>query len=213
MLDHEQEAWNAGLRTVAGVDEAGRGPWAGPVVAAAVCFQVDFVLREQGLRLSGLTDSKKLTARRRDHFYGLLTGTPAIAIGVGVVDVDEIDRINILRATHKAMNQALSALGARVDLALVDGRPVPGLPCASRAVVKGDSLSLSIAAASVIAKVTRDRLMLELDRRYPQYGFARHKGYGTKDHQNALRTYGPSPCHRRSFEPVRNSLPTSTINH
>lgn len=203
MLALEQEAWNAGLRWVAGVDEAGRGPWAGPVVAAAVCFEVEFVLHEHPLSLAGLTDSKKLSSGRRDHFYTLLTGTPAISVGVGVVDVDEIDQINILRATHKAMHRALSALSARVDLALVDGRPVPGLPCASRAVVKGDSLSLSIAAASVIAKVTRDRLMVDLDRRYPQYGFARHKGYGTKYHLNALRAHGPSPCHRRSFEPVR----------
>lgn len=203
MLEHEQAAWGSGYARVAGVDEAGRGPLAGPVVAAAVYVQPEFLQREQQGQLQMLTDSKKITAKRRDLFFDLLTQLPAAEIGVACVDVAEIDEVNILQATHRAMARALEQMQPLPDLALIDGLPVAGLPCESRSIVKGDAQSLLIAAASVIAKVTRDRLMLELDAVYPEYGFARHKGYGTRDHLRALQQHGPCPAHRRSFAPVR----------
>lgn len=203
MLRFERQAWSAGRVRVAGVDEAGRGPLAGPVVAAAVLFDAAFLNAQERGELAGLTDSKKLSPARREHFFTLLRGRAEIVLGVGRAEVEEIDRLNILRATHLAMARALKALSVCPDLALVDGLPVPGLPCPSTAVVGGDGLSLSIAAASVVAKVTRDGLMVELDRQYPGYGLARHKGYGTPGHLDALRRLGPSPCHRRSFAPVR----------
>lgn len=203
MLQYEQAAWATGHRRVAGVDEAGRGPLAGPVVAAAVMIEPDFLRQEEHGLFSGLTDSKKITAKRRDFFYALLTRTPQVVHAVAVVEAAEIDRINILRATHLAMACALRQLAVQPEWALIDGRPVPGLPCPSLAIVRGDGLSLSIAAASVLAKVTRDRLMLDWDAAHPQYGFRRHKGYGTSAHLEALRRYGPLPCHRRSFAPVR----------
>jgi ribonuclease HII len=202
LLRYERQAWSAGNRRVAGVDEAGRGPLAGPVVAAAVVFPRDFLEAEADRSLSGLTDSKKLSESQRNRFFELLMGFPAVLIGVGEAEVEEIDRINILRATHLAMARALSRIAPPPDHALVDGRPVAGLPCSSTAIVNGDGLSLSIAAASVVAKVTRDRLMVELDREFPQYGFARHKGYGTSEHLAALRKHGPTKHHRKSFEPV-----------
>ncbi len=202
MLQHEQRAWKAGHQRVAGVDEAGRGPLAGPVVAAAVLFERDFLVQEAGGLLAGLTDSKKLSASRREHFAAILAASPHVRVGVGRGDVPEIDEVNILRATHRAMARALEQIIPLPDLALVDGLAVKGLPCAHTAIVGGDGLSLSIAAASVVAKVTRDRLMVELDAQYPGYGFARHKGYGTAEHLDALRRLGPAPCHRRSFGPV-----------
>ena len=175
---------------------------AGPVIAAAV--QIDQVILESESEklLSGLTDSKQLTAGRREHFFVILTNHPSIRVGIGRSDVDEIDAINILKATHAAMARALAQLMPDVDHALVDGLPVPGLPCSSTALVKGDAASLLIAAASVVAKVTRDRIMLELSRDFPAYGFAKHKGYGTAEHLEALRVHGPCACHRRSFRPV-----------
>ncbi len=206
MLQYEQEAWDGGLRVVAGVDEAGRGPLAGPVVAAAVVFDPDCAKREADGLFRGLTDSKKLTAVSRDMFFGLLSNSSHIAVGIASADVAEIDHLNILRATHLAMARALDRVGRDIQLALIDGRPVRGLSCDSRAIVRGDAASLSIAAASVMAKVARDRMMLELDERYPQYGFARHKGYGTAAHLAALREHGPCPEHRRSFQPVRQVL-------
>lgn len=206
MLKHEHESWGIGYQAVAGVDEAGRGPLAGPVVAAAVVFQKEFLIREEKLSLHQLTDSKKITARRRGHFFELLTGSAQIRCAVAVVEADQVDALNILRATHRAMANALAQLAPLPDFALVDGRRVPGLPCPSKSIVRGDGASLSIAAASVLAKVTRDRLMVELDRQYPQYGFAQHKGYGTRAHLGALKTYGPSPCHRKTFAPVRACL-------
>lgn len=206
MLEHEQAAWAAGARRVAGVDEAGRGPLAGPVVAAAVYADADFLQKEQGGLLKRLTDSKKITAQRRDLFFDLLLKSPHVEARVACVDVAEIDAVNILRATHNAMARALAHLQPLPDLALIDGLPVPGLPCPSRAIVQGDAQSLLIAAASVIAKVTRDRLMVELDAQYPMYGFARHKGYGTRAHVEALRKWGACPAHRRSFAPVRACL-------
>ena len=192
-----------GLTRIAGVDEAGRGPLAGPVVAAAFVFSG--TLAETGLHgdLARLTDSKKLTELQREAFFALLTGRDGLSYGVGIASVEEIDRFNILQATYMAMRRAVSALAVLPEHILVDGRPVPGLPVPATAIVGGDALSLSIAAASVVAKVTRDRLMLALDRRHPQYGFARHKGYGTARHIQALLEYGPLPEHRQSFRPVR----------
>lgn len=203
LLEHERAAWADHFKFVAGLDEAGRGPLAGPVVAAAVLIEKTFLSSPPDGFFRGLTDSKKMSAEARDLFFEKLTHHDAIRIGVGQASVEEIDRLNILRATHVAMHRAVSGAGPRIDLILVDGLPVPGLPCASRSIVKGDGKSLSIAAASVIAKVTRDRLMQALDAQYPAYGFARHKGYGTHEHLKALQVHGPSPVHRRSFEPVR----------
>lgn len=184
-----------GFLLVAGVDEAGRGPLAGPVVAAAVILPEDFAL-------DGLTDSKKVSAPKREKIYAILTATAEILWAVAEASVEEIDRLNILRATHLAMARAIEALPRRPDHALVDGLPVRSLPVDHTALVEGDSLSLSIAAASIVAKVTRDRLMIELDAQYPQYGFARHKGYGVREHLEALRKHGPCPAHRRTFAPV-----------
>jgi ribonuclease HII len=152
--------------------------------------------------LAGLTDSKRLSALRREQYLSVLEAHPDVEIGVGWVDAPVIDEINILRATHRAMGEALSALEPVPAFALVDGLPVKGLPCPSRAIVKGDARSFLIAAASIVAKVLRDRHMQELDGRYPGYGFARNKGYGTHEHMRALLRHGPSPAHRRSFRPV-----------
>ncbi len=194
-LSRERALRARGFVLVAGVDEAGRGPLAGPVVAAAVILP-------DGFALDGLTDSKKVTAAKREKLYATLTTTTEILWAAAEATVTEIDRLNILRATHLAMARAIDALPERPDHALVDGLPVRGLSVDHTALVAGDSLSLSIAAASIIAKVTRDRLMVELDVEYPQYGFARHKGYGVREHLEALRQYGPCPVHRRSFQPV-----------
>ena len=203
MLTHERTAWQNQHSRVAGVDEAGRGPLAGPVVAAAVWIEPSFLMAEEHSFFKGLNDSKQLTEAQRTFFFQRLQSCSQVAIGVGLASVAEIDSFNILRATHLAMARALSQLNPRPDHALVDGRPVPGLPCSSTAIVKGDSASLSIAAASVIAKVTRDAMLVEMDRQYPQYGFARHKGYGTAEHLAALERLGPCPEHRRSYAPVR----------
>jgi ribonuclease HII len=177
---------------VCGIDEAGRGPWAGPVVAAAV------VLDSRAIP-PGLNDSKKLTEAQREALFEPIMRSARV--GVGIADVDHIDRDNILQATLWAMSQALAQIEG-VALALVDGNRAPRLPCAVRTVIGGDALSLSIAAASIIAKVTRDRIMVAHDSTYPDYGFARHKGYGTAFHQSALERFGPTPLHRKSFKPV-----------
>lgn len=184
-----------GIFFVAGVDEAGRGPLAGPVVAAAVILPDDY-------EPEGLDDSKKLTAKKRDKVFAGLTSQPGVAWAWAAANTAEIDSLNILRATHLAMARALEGLAARPQHALVDGLPAQGLPVPHTAVVGGDGLSLSIAAASVIAKVLRDRIMGDLDGEYPQYGFARHKGYGVREHLEALQKHGPCPAHRRSFAPV-----------
>ena len=206
MLQFERQAWDRGVVRLAGVEEAGRGPLAGPVVAAAVVVDRDFLETEQHRLLCDVDDSKTLTESQRDTAYTLLTERCPLAMGVGVADVAEIDALNILRATHLAMARALNALPVLPELALVDGLPVPGLPCPSQSIVDGDARSLIIAAASIIAKVTRDRLMRELDCEYPVYGFAQHKGYGTRAHMQALLRHGPCPAHRRSFRPVRDAL-------
>lgn len=202
MLRFEREAWAGPFLRVAGVDEAGRGPLAGPVVAAAVVFDKGFLEAEANASLAGLDDSKKLPASRREFFHALLSTCPSARIGVASASVAEIDALNILRATHLAMARALSQLDPLPDLALVDGLPVKGLPVPHRAIVGGDAASLSIAAASVMAKVVRDRLMVELAAQYSGYGFERHKGYGTQAHLAALRRLGPCPAHRISFAPV-----------
>lgn len=203
LLQFERQAWERGCKRVAGVDEAGRGPLAGPVVAAAVIFAQAFIEQEEHRLFDALTDSKQLTANQRDRFFELLVNSPGVEIGIGFGDVPEIDEINILRATHRSMNRSLHHLAALPEYALVDGLPVPNLPCPSLAIIKGDARSLSIAAASVIAKVTRDRWMTDLDHRHPEYGFVRHKGYGTTAHIQALLKYGATREHRRSFRPVR----------
>lgn len=190
---------------MAGVDEVGRGPLAGPVVAAAVVFDRAFLEAEACGLLVEVNDSKKTAPSKREAIHDLLISSPHVSIGLGSAEAVEIDRVNILRATHAAMQRALSALDSVPDHVLVDGLPVPGLPCPSTAIVGGDGKSLSIAAASIVAKVVRDRIMVALDRRYPVYGFAAHKGYGTRTHIGALLEYGPCPEHRRSFQPVRDA--------
>lgn len=191
-MSFELEAQEKGFHVVAGVDEAGRGPLAGPVVAAAIVLPL-------GFELAGLNDSKKLSAKKREALFPFLAELPH---GIGIASAQEIDSLNILRATHLAMRRAVEALPMQVDFCLIDGLPVPLFPFSSLSIVKGDAKCLSIAAASILAKVTRDRLMLELDALYPEYGFAKHQGYGTKLHLEMLNTYGPIPEHRRSFAPV-----------
>ena len=188
-----------GFAHVAGIDEAGRGALAGPVVAAAAVLPEKF-------RHKRLNDSKQLLPERREEIYRDLIRDPAIVWAVGIVDAAEIDRINILRATHRAMREAIAALRATPDHALIDGLPVFPFPLPQTAVIDGDCLSLSIAAASVIAKVTRDLLMREFCARFPDYCFSQHKGYGTELHLTKLHELGPCPIHRRSFEPVAQPL-------
>jgi len=202
-LAHECELWQQGSTTVAGVDEAGCGPLAGPVVAAAVVFPRAWL--ETGLhsRLRGLNDSKQLTGEQREKYFSIITGHPEIRHAIALVDVEMIDRINIRQAAWRAMHQALDQLQPRAEHVLVDGLKIRWLPYAQTALVQGDCKSYSIAAASVLAKVTRDRLMLELDRQYPGYGFADHKGYATPQHYAAIQERGPCPIHRRSFAPFR----------
>jgi len=195
-----------GFTRLAGVDEAGRGPLAGPVVAAAVILPIEWL--ETGLpeALQGLNDSKQLTETQRESFFAVLTSRPEVSYGIASVDAARIDVINILQATHEAMRQALAKL-VQPQHILMDGRPVPNLCAPQTAIVKGDARSYSIAAASVLAKVTRDHWMVEYDRAHPGYGFAIHKGYGTPRHLEAIRQLGPCPIHRRSFAPLKPSQP------
>ncbi len=192
---YEREARTRGFIRIAGVDEVGRGPIAGPVLAAAVILPEDF-------DCSLLRDSKVLTPKQRESVYEHII-REALAVGIGEVGPEIIDDINILRATARAMQEALQNLSVPCDFVLVDGLPVNSLPVPSRAIVKGDSISASIMAASVVAKVTRDRIMLELDREYPQYGFRQHKGYATRTHLEAIDIWGVCEYHRKSFAPVR----------
>ena len=188
----EQRAWDEGFTHVCGVDEAGRGPLAGPICAAAVILPPN-------AEIDGLNDSKKLTAKRREALYDVIL-SQAVAYGIAMVDEKTIDEINIVQATFLAMRQAVDQLSVTPELALVDGNREPdfgSIPV--KTIIKGDSLSANIAAASILAKVTRDRFMMEQDQIYPQYGFAVHKGYGTQAHYAALRTYGACPIHRKSF--------------
>ena len=188
---YEHEAAREGFACICGVDEAGRGPLAGPVCAAAVVLPPD-------IQIEGLNDSKKLTDKKRRALYDVIT-EQAVSYGIAFADEQEIDEINILQATFLAMRRAFEKLTVTPDIALIDGNRAPGLSCRERTVVHGDALSASIAAASILAKVTRDRLMEEYDAQYPQYGFAVHKGYGTQRHYAALREFGACPIHRQSF--------------
>jgi ribonuclease HII len=199
---YERELLARGMALIAGVDEAGRGPLAGPVVAAAVILPGDWLMAGVPRRLRGLNDSKQLTAEERDAYFAVLIADPLVRWGIGIVDVDVIDRINILQATHQAMNEALAQLQPQPEHTLVDGLAVGSLRYPQTAIVDGDAKSYSIAAASVIAKVTRDRMMQEYHRQFPVYGFAEHKGYGTPQHLSALNQHGPCSIHRRSFSPV-----------
>ncbi|MDI6753187.1 MAG: ribonuclease HII [Thermodesulfobacteriota bacterium] len=194
MEPFEEEVRSQGYRVIAGVDEAGRGPLAGPVVAAAV------VLSSAGI-LQGIDDSKRLSAEQRKKIYPLILKQGA-AVGVGIIGVKDIDRLNILQASLKAMELAVENLQLSPDFLLIDGIHSINLPLAQRAIPKGDQRCQSIAAASIVAKVTRDRLMLGYHKEYPQYNFARHKGYGTKEHLQAILQHGCCPIHRQSFKPI-----------
>jgi ribonuclease HII len=199
----ESELLQGGLTRIAGVDEAGRGPLAGPVVAAAVVFPAEWILRGLPEALQGINDSKQLSVGRREILYAELMSRPEIGRGIALVDAPVIDEINILQATHRAMNLALAQLNPPPRHVLVDGLRVKTLKFPQTPIVSGDALSLSIAAASILAKVTRDRLMVEYESKYPGYGFSGHKGYGTARHLAALKERGPCAIHRRSFAPVR----------
>lgn len=194
-MAEEQSAHAEGFTRVCGIDEAGRGPLAGPVVAAAVILP-------EGFTLPGLNDSKKLTAKKREALYEALIKDDSVQKSIAQATVEEIDELNILKATHLAMRRAAEGLAGGVDFCLIDGLPVPGFPIPSRSIVKGDARCLSIAAASILAKVWRDHYMQELHRQFPEYGFDRHAGYGTKAHMQAIREHGATIHHRRTFAPV-----------
>jgi len=202
-LSYECELWQKGLTLVAGTDEAGCAPLAGPVTAAAVMFPCGWL--ETGLyrKLRGLDDSKQLTEEQREKFYSIITTCPETRYAIASVDVEMIDQINIRQAAWRAMNLALDQLNPRPEHVLVDGLRIKWLPYAQTSLVQGDCKSYSIAAASVLAKVTRDRLMRDLDKVYPAYGFAQHKGYPTPQHYAAITAHGPCAIHRRSFSPFR----------
>ncbi len=202
MLGHERRAWRRGAAVVVGVDEAGRGPLAGPVVAAAVFIPRRLLESQAAVVLDGLTDSKRLSPEKRENFFHILRAIPGVRVGVGTVGPRTIDRKNILEATFEAMRRALCRLGCSRGVALVDGPHAENLGWETRCIVGGDATSLLIAAASVVAKVVRDRMLERLDRRYPHYGFARHKGYATQEHLSALKKWGPCPAHRMSFRPL-----------
>jgi ribonuclease HII len=190
---YEHELNEKGINYIAGIDEVGRGPLVGPVVCACVVLPVDYDLK-------GLTDSKKLTPKKRDYFYDIIKEN-AIGIGIGVIDEKRIDEINIYQATKEGMVEAFNNVKCKIEHVLIDAMPLE-LTVPSTSIIKGDSKSITIAAASVIAKVTRDRMMDELDNRYPMYGFKRHKGYPTKEHIEAINKYGIIDEHRKSYGPV-----------
>jgi len=191
MTEYERALWDQGFQLVAGMDEAGRGPLAGPVVAACV-------LLPRGVTLEGINDSKKISPKKRNELYDRIR-SKALAVGIGIIGAEEIDRMNILRATRSAMEMAVQALDLQPDYLLVDALENLKISIPHKGIIKGDEKCHSIAAASIIAKVTRDRYMEEMDRNFPEYGFGRHKGYGTKDHIRAIHIYGPCPIHRKTF--------------
>jgi ribonuclease HII len=215
--DFEEQSYVRGFQFVAGIDEAGRGPLAGPVVAAAVILP-------RGFRHAEIKDSKVLSAQQREKLVPVIRGE-SLCWGLGIVGVGEIDRINILQASLLAMVKALASLASKPDCALIDGnQPIPGSlfrrgkfsggnSLYQKTIIKGDQLCISIAAASILAKVARDRMMVDLDKQYPQYGFASHKGYCCAAHFEALRRHGPSPIHRQSFRPVREALGLATTSN
>ena len=190
-FEYEEKHYSEGFNSVCGVDEAGRGPLCGPVVAAAVILPL-------GLEIEGLNDSKKLSEKKREALFDIIC-EKAIAYSIAEASPAEIDEINILNASMLAMRRAVEGLGVKADFALIDGNCSRGFEIPTETVVKGDAKSYSIAAASILAKVTRDRGCIELDREYPEYGIAKHKGYPTKDHMDAVRQYGPAPIYRKSF--------------
>jgi ribonuclease HII len=205
-FEFERALWRRGMNRVAGVDEAGRGPLAGPVVAAAAILPPQWATKMPAA-LQGLNDSKQVAESRRERLFEFLTTCAEIEFAVARVDAAQIDAINILRATHRAMADALAQLRPPPSHALVDGRPVKTLRVPHTAVVKGDARSYSIAAASILAKVTRDRLMVAHHAQFPQYGFDAHKGYGTAAHLAAIARFGPCPLHRRTFAPLKPAQP------
>ena len=205
-FEFEQPLWLAGITRVAGVDEAGRGPLAGPVVAAAAILPPRWLETGLPTELAGLNDSKQLTETQREKFFQFITTGGEIEFGIAEISAAVIDEINILQATHRAMNDALAKLNPLPPHALVDGRPVKTLRVPQTAIVQGDAKSFSIAAASVLAKVTRDRRMLAYDEKFPEYGFAQHKGYGTAKHLAAIAKHGACPIHRLTFAPLKPKL-------
>jgi ribonuclease HII len=199
----ERALLSRGCAPIAGVDEAGRGPLAGPVTAAAVIFPPAWIVDGLPRDLRGLNDSKQLTAEEREDYFAVLTSHSEVTFAIASIDNRVIDEINILQATFRAMNQALARLQPEPAHVLVDGNQISSVRWPQTPVIEGDARSYSIAAASVLAKVTRDRMMVEYDRQWPQYGFAGHKGYGTKEHLAALAAQGPCPLHRMSFAPLK----------
>jgi ribonuclease HII len=202
-FEFERVLWRQNIARVAGVDEAGRGPLAGPVVAAAAILPSRWAETGLPAGLAGLNDSKQLTETQREKYFAFLTTCAEIEFAIALVNAGVIDEINILQATHRAMNDALAQLNPLPSHALMDGRPVKTLRVPQTAIVKGDARSYSIAAASVLAKVTRDRLMREYHAQFPAYGFAEHKGYGTARHLAAIEKHGACPIHRKSFAPLK----------
>ena len=203
MFSYERKIWDDGVSFIVGIDEAGRGPLAGPVVAAAVMIprEIEFPL---------VNDSKKLTQKQREALFSEITSITKVQYSIVEISADEIDQINILRATHLAMKRTIQKLKC-VEFALIDGLPVPNFPILSKAIVKGDSKSASIAAASILAKVHRDELMAKYAIKYPEYGFEKNKGYGTAKHLEALKKHGACPIHRKTFAPVRDVLEVSKV--
>ena len=197
MYQYENELYNSGFTYIAGVDEAGRGPLAGPVVAAAVILK-------KGAILKYTNDSKQLTEKQRDKAL-IEIKENALAIGIGISSVEEIDLINIYRASREAMQSAINQLKIKPEFLLIDAMPME-IDIPLKSIIKGDTLSISIAAASIVAKTTRDAYMMEMDKVFPEYGFKNHKGYGTKEHLEAIQTYGITPIHRKTYEPVKSML-------
>jgi ribonuclease HII len=202
MYSYERQVWAMGYRLVAGLDEVGRGPLAGPVVAAAVILPNEVVL-------SGLEDCRRVTGKRRQELYERIKET-ALAISVGMVHPEGIDEANVMMATYKAMVKAVNGLSVAPDYLLIDSLHLPGVSQPQAPIAGGDGQSCSIAAASIVAKVTRDEYMVEMDKLYPQYGFANHKGYGTLEHRDALERYGPCPIHRKTYGSVREIMSLSS---
>ena len=200
---YERECLANGYCFIAGIDEVGRGPLAGPVVASSAMFSSEVIKAGLPHSLKDVNDSKKLSEKKREHLFDVLNDFDGVDFGISIIESEEIDRINILQATHKAMSNSLISLEYNPDHLLVDGRPVKSLGKSQSAIVKGDSLSYSIGAASIIAKVTRDRMMKKFDLKFPGYGFSSNKGYGTREHLNALNDLGPCSIHRLSFAPIR----------
>ena len=200
---YERECLANGYCFIAGIDEVGRGPLAGPVVASSAMFSSEVIKAGLPNSLKDVNDSKKLSEKKREHLFDVLNDFDGVDFGISIIESEEIDRINILQATHKAMSKSLISLEHNPDHLLVDGRPVKSLGKSQSAIVKGDSLSYSIGAASIIAKVTRDRIMKKFDLKFPGYGFSSNKGYGTREHLNALNDLGPCSIHRLTFAPIR----------